>query len=103
MVHSLADITGTGVAVALAAGPPSKNTKANWIQFTVPSNAAGSAGTNSAAVRVGDSLVSATRGTQVPLNGMMFPPISDGVYMDLTLIYAFIATNDKLQVTYGVL
>src|SRR5690348_10761860 len=99
MVHSIADITGNGTAKALA----STRTVANWIQFTIPVTQATGVTTNTAAVRVGDKNVSATQGTVVPVFGMLFPPISDGQYLDLSQVYAFIATNDKLQVTYGVL
>lgn len=99
MVHTLPDISGTGVAVALA----STRTVANWIQFTIPVTQSTGVTTNSAAVRVGDKNVSATRGTVVPVFGMMFPSIAEGQYLDLAQVYAFIANGDKLQITYGTL
>jgi hypothetical protein len=99
MVHTLADITGTGAAVALA----SSRIVANWIQFTIPITQASGVTTNTAMVRVGDKNVTASRGTAVPTSGMLFPPIADGQYLDLSQVFAFIANNDKLQVTYGVL
>jgi hypothetical protein len=99
MVHTLADITGTGAAVALSVA----RVQANWIQFTIPVTQSTGVTTNTAAVRVGDKSVSATRGTSVPTTGMLFPPIAEGQYLDLSLVYAFVGNNDKLQVTYGVL
>lgn len=99
MVHSLADFTGTGAAVALSA----TSVRCNWIQFTIPITQSTGVTTNASAVRVGDKTVSATRGTAVTTSGMLFPPISDGVYLDLSQVFAFIASNDKLQVTYGTL
>ncbi len=89
--------------MALVAGAPSKTTRVSWIAFTVPSNAGTGVGSNSAAVRVGDSAVSATRGAQVPIQGLIFPSMAGGQYLDLTQVYAFIGNGDKLQVTYGVL
>lgn len=104
MVHTIPDITGNGTAIALGtklvAGQPSK---ANWIQFTVPLAGNGATGTNSNMVRAGEGKVSATQGAAVGLSGLLFPPISDGVYIDLNQINVFVASNDKVQVTYGTL
>ena len=97
MVHTLPDFTGNGTTQPLAV----TRMMANWIQFTVPLAPNGSTTTNSAAVRVGDQFVSPTRGTQVTIFGMLFPATSDSASLDLSQIYFYAATGDKLQVTYG--
>jgi len=86
---TLPDITGTGVAVALT---PGVHTYARWIQFYCPT-------ANTSNVYWGDSLVSATRGSACPAGfGQMAPP-SELSY-DLSTVYVFVASGDKVKVTY---
>lgn len=99
MVHTLADIAGNNQAQKLS----STRIQANWIQFTIPVTQSTGVSMNASAVRVGDQNVSSSRGTSVPTTGMLFPPISEGQYLDLSLVYVFVATGDKVQITYGVL
>lgn len=92
MLHTLPDLVGNGSAQPLIASL--SRTPVNWIQFTVPT-------ANTAAVRVGDQNVSANRGASVPANGLQFSAVACPG-LDLSQMYFFAASNDKLQVTYGV-
>lgn len=86
---TIADITGSGVAVALT---PGVHVYAHWIQIVCPSG-------NSAVVRWGDSNVSSTRGAQCAAGGGQFLPASGPVY-DLSAIYVYIGSGDKVSVSY---
>lgn len=96
-ISSVADVTGTGVAVQMvSAGGP-----ARWIQLIALA-------ANSAAVRCGDSNVSATRGAAIAAGGgMMLPPIpisgdvSKQPQYNLAKLYCYIANNDKVSVLWA--
>jgi len=85
---TLPDITGTGAAVALA----SSHTYAHWVQITAPAG-------NGAAVYWGDANVSTSRGSVIAAGGGQFLPASGPVY-DLSTVYVYVATGDKVKVTY---
>lgn len=85
---TLPDITGTGAAVPLSGS----HLYAHWIQITTPS-------TNSATVQWGDSNVSTSRGSIIAAGGGQFIPASGPVY-DLSTIYVYIGSGDKVKVTY---
>ena len=97
-VTSMADITGDGAAHALQ----SSVTTARWIQVIATT-------TNSAAVRLGDSNVSSTRGLPIAAGGgFMFPAVpvdqresTTQHFYDLSKIYYFAAVGDKLSVAWG--
>ena len=92
MVHSIADITPNSTATPLA----STRTPANWLQIICPA-------TNAGDIRIGDSLVSASRGLAVAKgSGQAFPPISDDNYLDLSMIYVYGTGSDKVTILYGV-
>jgi hypothetical protein len=96
-VFSVADITGDNASHVLQSSGT-----ARWIQIVTPS-------TNSAAVRVGDSAVSATEGIAIaPGGGFMFPVISidtrdssQAKMYQLSGIRYFAATGDKLNLVWG--
>lgn len=93
MVHSIADITPNGAATALA----STRTPANWVTISAPA-------ANAAAIRVGDSLITASRG-QIVEKGFSATlwPIADDNYLDLAQVYVFGASgSDKCGILYGV-
>jgi len=100
-VQSIADITGSGVAVALSA----TSLRAKWINFTV----AGSPLVTTC--RAGDKNVSATRGAIIPINvsgsvnglPLLFPNGQDpfDVY-DLAAVFVFLPSSAYvLSVTFG--
>jgi hypothetical protein len=98
-VQSQADITGTGAAVQ---AHPSAG-QARWVQVIAQTG-------NAAAVRVGGSTVSATNGIPVAAGaGFFFPPIpvdqgqpvSTNNYYDLTSIYVYVGSGDKVSVIWG--
>lgn len=91
-VTSAADITGTGAAVALQAS----STRARWVQIVCLTG-------NSAVVRVGDSSVTASRGIAVAAgSGFMFPiQQSTNQYYDVSTLYAYIGSNDKVTIIWG--
>ena len=91
MIHSLATITGDGATHALSASA----VKASWVQIQAPS-------TNSAAVRVGDSNTSSTRGATVAAGGFQFAPSHGNANMyDLNTIYYYAETGDEIDVIYN--
>jgi hypothetical protein len=65
--------------------------------------------TNAAAVRIGDSATSASRGLPVAAGGgLMYPPLAPGPrpgqadqYYDLSAIYYYATAGDKLSVSWG--
>ncbi len=91
-----ADIAGDGSAHVLGTGV------ARWVQVNC-------AAANSAAVRLGDSNTSATRGAPMPAGGgMMLPPIPSAPtyqapdqYYDLSKIYYYAANGDKISLVWG--
>jgi|SRR5579871_3310856 len=87
-VTTIADITGTGAAVQVAASG-----NARWIQFIAPS-------TNAAAVRCGDVNVSTTRGLPLAAGAGQFLPFQAQLY-NLPTLYCYIANGDKLSIAWG--
>lgn len=96
---TIPDITGTGALVAITPGTP---TYARGIQITCPS-------TNSANVYWGDTNTSATRGSMIaPGGGQYIPsptprssqPSPNGAVFDLSTVYLFIGSGDKVKITY---
>ena len=93
---TIADITGDGSAHAITTSG-----SARWVIFICPS-------TNSAAVRIGDSSISATQGAPVAAGGgLMFPAIppdprqaTQNQLYDLTKIYYRAGTGDKVSIIY---
>lgn len=93
MIHTLPDVTGTGVAVALSSIPY----QARWVKINALS-------TNGADVRLGDSATSASQGLAIPKGtGELLPGISDtfGASYALTGVYVYIANGDKISIAYG--
>lgn len=98
-VTTTADVTGDGAAHQIGV-----TGTATWVQFiALPSNTA------SGAVRIGDANVSASRGAAIaPGAGFMLPPIAaeprqsaeDRLY-DLSKLYYFAASGDKLSIVWG--
>jgi hypothetical protein len=95
---TLADITGTSAAKQLTA----TSTSARWVMVVALR-------ANGATVRIGDSLVSASRGAEVaPGGGYFMPPMpvdprgsaNESAY-DLSRVYFYGASPDKVSVTYG--
>jgi len=92
MVHSLADITNNGTATALS----TTSQKANWVSIqgkTVATTA-----------RVGDSLISSSRGALITgTNGYFFWPTGgNSNQYDLKDIYILGTNNDVFTVLYNV-
>lgn len=93
MIHTIADIIGTGATVPLSA----TSRPARFVLLAAP-------GTNSADVRVGDSATSISqgvaiaKGTGLPLPGV---PESFGQHYNLVGVFAYIANGDKLTISYG--
>lgn len=92
MLYDFPDITGTGAAVALA----SSHNIGNVLYVSTPA-------ANTAAVRLGQSTVSASRGVAIPpgSTALAIGPISDGQWLDLAVTYAFIGSGDKLTYSLG--
>ena len=91
MVHNIAAVVPAGAPTALAA----KRTPANWLLFTAPTG-------NAAAIRIGDLTTDATHGLILPAGAtILFPPISDDLYLDLALIYVYGTTTDSITALYG--
>ena len=95
---SAPDVTGTGATVQLfASGGQAR-------AFVVIADSA-----NTAAVRCGDSAVSLTQGSKIPAGaGLMWPPLSadsrqavQGYMYDLSAYYCYIATGDKVSLSYA--
>lgn len=95
-IATLPDITGTGATVALATSGT-----ARWVQLTAAS-------TNAALVRWGGPSTSATQGSFIAAGGGQFvPPLPMNQnapvqnFYALSNIYVYIASGDKVNVTYG--
>lgn len=86
-----ADIVGDGSAHSLSG----IGTFASWVQFIgLP--------TNIAYFRVGDSTINTTRGAAVgPGAGMFLPPIAQGRYYDMTMMYYLAAVGDKISIVWA--
>lgn len=91
MVHQITDVTGTGSSLPLSVS----TLPVFWVQIIASSS-------NAAAVRVGDSQVSASKGLSLPAgSGQMFPPTNAGRWAyDLSKIYVLAQTGDKVSVAY---
>lgn len=87
-VTTIADITGTGAAVQVAASGT-----ARWIQFIAPP-------TNAASVRCGDVNVSTTRGLPLAAGAGQFFPFQAQLY-SLSSLYCYIGSGDKLSIAWG--
>lgn len=95
---TVADITGDGSSHQLS----TSTGQVRWVQFVALA-------ANGAAIRIGDSSVSATRGTAVaPGGGFMLPPIPADPrddylrnFYNLNSIYYYAANGDKITVTYA--
>ena len=91
MIHNIADVIPAGVAVPLA----SSRRMCNWLQIIAPTG-------NAAAIRIGDVNTGAGSGLSIPAGGgMLFPPISDDLYIDLAMIYVYATTTDRVSAIYG--
>ena len=90
-MHSLADIAGTSATVAIS----TFSTGAHWIQLVAPTG-------NASVVRWGGPETSATTGSIiVPGGGQCTPPCPPGSYYLLNTVYVYVATGDKISITYG--
>lgn len=88
-IQTETDITGTNATVAIC----STCGTAKWVQIVTPA-------ANAAVVRWGDSNTSSTRGAIIAAGGGQYLPPDGGPY-SLPNLYVFIATNDKVTVTWG--
>jgi hypothetical protein len=87
-LHTLADISGSSAAVALA----SSSTRVSWIQCIAPSG-------NMNVARFGDSTVSSSRGFPIAAGGGYNTPV--GPAYDLAATYVYVVTGDKLSCGFG--
>jgi hypothetical protein len=91
---SLPDITGASAAAQFSTVP----LRASWVQVVCPSG-------NAANVRIGGPEVSATRGLPLPpgWSGQLMPVQGADKFnnYDLSTIYYYATTGDKLYVLYG--
>lgn len=89
-------VTVTDIAGDSATHQVSASGVVRWVQFVAPS-------TNSGTVRVGDSNVTSTRGTPLAAGGgMMYPVLpSQQPGYALSQIYYFVATGDKLSISWA--
>lgn len=90
LIVSPAEITGDSTAHAVSTAGV-----ARWIQFVAPS-------TNSFAVRVGDSNTGSARGIPIAAGGgYMMPYLQSAPGYDLTKIYYYASTGDKVNVSWA--
>lgn len=90
-MHSLADITGSSTTVAISVS----GTGAQWIQFVAPT-------TNTSVARWGGPETTSAIGSIIaPGAGQFTPPCPPGSYYPLNTVYVYVATGDKLSITYG--
>lgn len=85
---TIPDVTMTGSNVAVSGS----SILARAVQFVCPSG-------NSAAIRIGDTNISGSRGAVCAAGGGQYWP-EDGTVMDLATIYARGTSSDTLTVTY---
>lgn len=92
MVHSLEDVTIAATATALS----STSVKANWVQIQGQSL--------SGVARIGDSLISTSRGAILQSTGdaQFLPPVGNTNSYDLSTIYIIGTASDKAAVIYNV-
>jgi len=91
MVHSLPDITSTGALAALSA----TSVRAVWVQIQSKT------GNNAAGARVGDSLISSSRGALLlPAGVQLFPTCGNANTYDLSTIYLLANSGDVFEVIY---
>jgi hypothetical protein len=84
---TLPDLAGNSAAQQIAT-----QGVAYWVQVTAPT-------TNVSNARCGDSSVSATRGSIIaPGAGQMVAPV--GYTYNMASIYCYVATNDKVSLSY---
>jgi hypothetical protein len=92
------DITGNSATHAVASSG-----QARWVQFIAPS-------TNTSTVRIGGSNTSSTVGVPMaPGSSLFYPPIPVDLgqpvpsnnYYDLSSIYYYAVTNDKINISWG--
>lgn len=101
LIVTPADITGTAAAVAIGSSGV-----ARWVAIKSAETNATTTCTTSATtgcVHVGDSNISTTRGfTLLPGASMFYPFVPAGQPgYDLTKIYVFAATGEKVQITWA--
>lgn len=93
MIHTLADITGTGAVVPLSA----TSINARWVQVT--------AGTSNASdVRLGDVSTTSSRGIPLSKGDGQFlpgPDFLDAKQYALNAIYVYVANSDTVSVAWG--
>ncbi len=90
LIVSPAEITGDSAAHALGTSGV-----ARWIQIIAPSG-------NSAVIRIGDSNTSASRGLPIaPGGGIMLPPTSQAPGYDLTRVFYYATTGDKVNIAWA--
>jgi hypothetical protein len=91
MVHSLGDITSTGALAALS----QTSIRAVWVQIQSKT------GNSASNARVGDSLITSTRGAiLVPGTAQFFPTCGNANTYDLSTIYILGQSNDVFEVIY---
>ena len=90
-MHSLADISGSSTTVAIS----TSGTGAQWIQFVAPT------GNVSVARWGGPETTSAIGSIIAPGAGQFTPPCPPGSFYPLNTVYVYVATGDKLSITYG--
>jgi hypothetical protein len=86
---TIADITGTGATVQACASC----NNARWIQISTP-------GANTAVVRWGDANTSVSRGSLIAPGGGQYLHPDGGPYF-LPRLYLYVASGDKVSITYG--
>lgn len=92
IIFPLNDITGAGTTVALSTSGTARFCQLNPLS------------TNAAVIRLGDSTTSVSRGVALaPGSGQFIPPSpgqnSAAPLFQLSMVYVYIATGDKLSVT----
>lgn len=91
MVHSLPDVTSTGVLAVLS----NTSVRACWVQ--IQSNSAN----NAAGARVGDSVISSTRGAiLLPGGSQFYPPCANANSYDLSTIFLLANNADVFEIIY---
>jgi hypothetical protein len=91
MVHNIADVVPGGTAKAISA----TRKPCNWVNIVAKVG-------NAAPVRIGDSTTGAASGMALAAGAsIMFPPISDDLYIDLAQVFVYGTTTDSVSVTYG--
>ncbi len=90
-LHPIAEITGTGAAVAISTDSSSRPA---WVQVIAPAG-------NSAVVRFGDSTTSATMGLPIAAGGGYNTPVCSSCVYTLSTLYVYVANGDKADVAWG--